>query len=246
MHAAHHELEVRDVVLLILADHQELALRVRCTMQSITAVEHEDLERGDAEIVDQRVDLADVGAIERREMVGVVHPKIAVRLCEDLRVDLRIGAAALHVITTRPHVVEAGRHTALRRRQALAARVLGERPVDAGVHVCIDQPGEREALLAVEHLCGGTRIDTGRHLHDAPVLHGDISLQEAVFLGTDHADILDQQIEFGPHLGHGRFLSVGRGQDDRIMGCQALQGVGTGRRGYATGVRCIGWASRCR
>ena len=48
LHAAHDELEVRVVVALFRPDHQELALAVRAPVQAVRAVEHEDLERGDA------------------------------------------------------------------------------------------------------------------------------------------------------------------------------------------------------
>jgi hypothetical protein len=74
---AHDELEVRDVVALVRPDHQELVLLARRTVQAVAAVEHEDLERGDAEILDERRNLADLLAVERREMVRVVDVEVA-------------------------------------------------------------------------------------------------------------------------------------------------------------------------
>ena len=60
LHAAHDELEVREVVALVLADHQEVALAVGAAVQAVRAVEHEDLEGGDAVLLDQLGNLADV------------------------------------------------------------------------------------------------------------------------------------------------------------------------------------------
>src|SRR5450755_608460 len=42
----HNELEMRDVVLLVGADHQKIVLLRRASVQSITSVKHEDLKRG--------------------------------------------------------------------------------------------------------------------------------------------------------------------------------------------------------
>ena len=72
LHAAHDEFEVRHVVALVLADHQELALAVALAMQPVRAVEHEDLETADAVLVDQHRDLVDVHPVHRREVESVV------------------------------------------------------------------------------------------------------------------------------------------------------------------------------
>ncbi len=46
--AAHDELEVRDVILFALVDHQEFLLIDCLAVQSVAAIEHEYLERGHA------------------------------------------------------------------------------------------------------------------------------------------------------------------------------------------------------
>ena len=202
MHAAHDELEVRDVVLLVLADHEEFALRAGGAVQAVSAVEHEDLERGDPVLLDQHVDLADVRAIERREVVGVVHPETVLRQFEHLRVDLGVGAAALHVIAAGAHVVEARGHATLRGREALAVRVLGQRPVDARMHVRIDESREGQATLPIDDLLRVCRSQPLGHLDDLAALHGDIHLFHGGLARAHHFHVLDEEVVLLRLVGH--------------------------------------------
>jgi len=77
LNAAHHEFEVRIVVALVGADHQEVALAVGAAVQSVRAVEHEDLERRHAVLLHQIGDFGDVRAVHRREVVAVVDVELA-------------------------------------------------------------------------------------------------------------------------------------------------------------------------
>jgi hypothetical protein len=63
---------MRDVVLLIGADHQKFMLMARRAMQPVAAVEHEDLERRDPELLDQHRNFCYLIPIDRREVVGVI------------------------------------------------------------------------------------------------------------------------------------------------------------------------------
>ena len=55
----HDEFEMRDVVFLLRIDHQEFVLVARGAVQTVAAVEHVDLERGDA-VFDQMLHLLDL------------------------------------------------------------------------------------------------------------------------------------------------------------------------------------------
>ena len=74
---AHDELEMSDVVALLRADHQKLVLPVRASVQAVSPVEHEDLERGDAVVDDELLHLVDVPRLDRRDVEAVVDPEIA-------------------------------------------------------------------------------------------------------------------------------------------------------------------------
>ena len=53
LQASHDELEMGQIIIFILADHQKTSLIRGSSMQSVAAVKHENLERGDAEFRDQ-------------------------------------------------------------------------------------------------------------------------------------------------------------------------------------------------
>ena len=223
VYATHDEFEVRDVVLLVFTDHQKFALRVRGAVQAITAVEHENLERGHAEFVDQHVDLADVRAIERREVISVIDPEVVLRGRQHLGIDLGVGTAALHVIATGTHVIEARGHAALRRRQALAASVRGQRPVNASVHMRVDQARKRQFVFAVDdftRLSGGNALG---QLHHLAIGDGNVEFFDGGFAWTHHAHVLDQQVVFLGLLGHG--APVGKNRLELCRRRQSLEGL---------------------
>src|SRR5688572_31124643 len=90
LHAAHHELEVRVVVALLRADHQEFALAVGAAVQAMRAVEHENLERRNAMPADELWNLADMSSIHGREVVAVVDMEAPRRDLEHFGKEVRI------------------------------------------------------------------------------------------------------------------------------------------------------------
>jgi hypothetical protein len=191
LHAAHDELEVRVVVALLRADHQELALVVGAPVQSVRAVEHEDLERANAVVLHQLFDLADVNAVHRRQMKTVVHMKAPGGQLQHLREELRVRPALVQVVLSAAEIVEARSHAALRRGAALAHRVLGERRVDAGVHVRVDHAGESQAAFPV---VGVVRIQVGCDAGELPILDAYVGFLGLPCTRTDDADVLDDDV----------------------------------------------------
>jgi hypothetical protein len=157
LHAAHDELEMRVVVALVLADHQELALAVGRAVQAVRAVEHEDLEARHAELLDQLGDLLDVRAVHRREVEAVVDVEAALGGLQHLGVELLVRPALVQVVLAGAEIVQARRDPAHGGGLALRDRVLEQRRVDAAVHVGVDHAGKGQAVLAVVHLLRASR-----------------------------------------------------------------------------------------
>ena len=196
LHAAHDELEVRDVVLLVLVDHQEFVLVARRAVQAVAAIEHVDLERRDAVLLDQHRDLVDVPAVHRREVVRVVDVEAPLRDLEHLGVEIGVGAALVQVVLARAEVVDARGDSALCSCTALGHRVFRERRIDASVHVRIDEAGERQQPLAVDDLARLLGRNFPRHPGELAVLDADVRFLHRSLVRADEADILDQQVVF--------------------------------------------------
>ena len=80
---AHDEFEMRDVVAFLRADHEKIVLGVRPPVQSVAAVEHENLERGHAVIDGEMLHFVDVLRLDRSDVVAVIDPEPPVGLLED-------------------------------------------------------------------------------------------------------------------------------------------------------------------
>ena len=191
--AAHDELEVRDVVALALGDHEEVVLVVRPPVQTVAAVEHEDLERRHPVVVDQRGDLVDVRGLHRREVERVVDERPTLGRGQDLGEQVGVGAALVQVVLPGAHVGQRGGDAALRTGAALGRGVLGQRVVDAPVLVGVDHPGEGQpaaALLDPSGVGAEVRRDRG----DAAALDGDVGVRHVLDAGPDDADVADDQV----------------------------------------------------
>ena len=194
---AHDEFEVGDVVALVLADHQEVALGVAGAVQPVRAVEHEDLEAGDAVLLDQHRHLLDVRPVHRREVIAVVDVEAVLRDLQHLGEEFLVRAALVEVVLAGAEVVEARGHAAHRRRLALAHRVLVERRVDAAVHVRVDDAGKREAPLAVVDRLRALGGEPRSDLSDLAADDRDVGSVNGVAVRAHHAHVLDQEVELG-------------------------------------------------
>ena len=200
--AAHHEFEVRDVVALVLRDHQEVVLVTGRTVQPVATIEHVDLESRYAKPVHQHRDLGDLPAIQRRQMEGIVHMESAGRYLQGLRVELFVRPALVEIVLSGTKVVEARRHASLCGGATLGYRVLRERGIDAGVHMRVDDAGQRQVTTAVDD-CRGSAGDCRAHGRDLAVANGDVASLHGRLARAHDANVLDEQVilGFGWHRG---------------------------------------------
>src|SRR5262249_11198092 len=73
---AHDELEMRDVVAVLRSDHEKFILMGRASVQAVSAVEHEYLERRDAAVEREMLHLIDVPGFDRRNVITVIDPEM--------------------------------------------------------------------------------------------------------------------------------------------------------------------------
>src|SRR5205809_7584588 len=99
--------EVRDVVFFLRIDHQKFMLCARSTVQTIAAVEHEDLETGHTVLLDELRDLLNLPTIQRSEMESVVDVKPPARNPENFGKQLKVPSAPVEVILSGTEVVQA-------------------------------------------------------------------------------------------------------------------------------------------
>ena len=95
---AHDELEMRDVVAVVRAEHEEFVLRGRFAVQAVAAIEHENLERRDAVLEREIFHLAEVAAFDRRDVIAVVDEEASVGQLQDFGHHLAIGPAAIEIV----------------------------------------------------------------------------------------------------------------------------------------------------
>ena len=98
---------MRIVVAFVLADHEEVALRIGRAMQAVRAVEHENLEAGNAEFLDQFRDFLDVGRVHRRQVKAVIDMEAVFGRLKHLGVELFVRPALVQVVLAGAKVVQA-------------------------------------------------------------------------------------------------------------------------------------------
>ena len=162
-------------------------------MQAMRAIEHEDLVRGDAMALDELRNLADVRRVHGREVVAVVDVEASLRKPQHLGKEIEVRPALVQVVLAGAKVVQARRHAALRRRAALAYRILCQRRVDAGVHVRIDHAGKSESVHAV---INSRRVgaEVRRNARELLAADRDIGLARRALAGAHDAHILDEEV----------------------------------------------------
>ena len=75
---------------------------------------------------------------------------------------------------------------------AFSHRIVGERLVDANVHVRIDAARKGQKALRVEYFGGIVCPDFRRQLRDFAVLDADIEAVDAALVRPHHAGVLDR------------------------------------------------------
>ena len=185
-------------------------------MQAVPAVEHEDLERGDAELLDQRRDLTDVLLRHRREVEGVVDVGAALGGGQHLREELPVGPALVQVVLPGAHVGEPGGDAALGAGPALGLRILAQRVVDAPVLVGVDHAGEGHAAPAVHDHVRVLRGDVPLDPDELPV--DDAEVERLAVLGTgdvrsDDRHVLDKGVEAGHAVPSSEVMAACPGAD---------------------------------
>src|SRR6266568_8041785 len=140
----HDEFKMGDVIAFLGTDHEKLILVGRWSVQAIASIKHEYLERGDAMIEDEMFHFVDVLGLDWGNMIAVIDPETPLGLIENYWHEVTVRAAAVEIIAPRSHVVEARGNPADRGCLALRNRILGERRIDADMHVSINAARERQ------------------------------------------------------------------------------------------------------
>ena len=199
---AHDEFEMRDVVALVRSDHQKFILLRRASMQSVAAVKHENLERGDPVFRDEILHLVDVAGFNRRDMKAVVDPEVFIGLPEHFGHELTIGAATIEVVMSGAQIVEARGNPSHCRSLALGNRILGQWSVYSDVHMSIDAARKRETIPSIKNLPGLLGLNLGSEPRDLSVLDRNIETIDRCLVRPNHAGILDDGIERLVHTRH--------------------------------------------
>jgi len=185
---------MRDVIAIIWAEHEKFVLMGGTSMQPVSAIEHEYLERQDAVVEDEMFHFVDMPGLDRRNVIAVIDPESSLGLLEHFRHEVAVWTAAIEIVMARAYVVQARGHAAHRRRLALRNRVLGERRINTDVHMGVDAAREGEKIPGVENLFRLFRLDVRRQTRDLSFLDGDVEAIDRGPVGTHHAGVLDDEI----------------------------------------------------
>src|SRR5580692_9680675 len=101
-------------------------------------------------------------------------------------------------------VIQARGDAAHRGSLAFGNRVFGQRRIDADMHVRVDAAGKGEMVLAVKDLLRVPGRELGRETADLAALDADVETIDGGLVGTNDADILDDEIE---QFRHSAFLT---------------------------------------
>src|SRR5262247_22425 len=174
LRGAHDEFEMRNVVALVWPDHQKFILLRRASMQSISSVEHENLERCDPVFRDEILHLIDMPGFDRRDMKAIVDPEAPRRLPEHFGHELTIGAAPIEVVVSRAQIIEARGNASHCRSLALGNRVLRQGRVYSDVHMSIDATRKRETIPGIKGVFGLLGVNLRSKPRDLSILDRNI------------------------------------------------------------------------
>src|SRR6476646_3044035 len=102
---AHDEFEMSDVIAVLGADHQKFILMGRPPVQTVSAIKHEDLERGDTVFEGEMLHFIDVPGLDRRNVITVIDPEMPLGLLEDFGHEVTIWTAPVQIIMPCAYVV---------------------------------------------------------------------------------------------------------------------------------------------
>src|SRR5262249_51381968 len=104
---AHDEFEMGDVVAILGADHQKFVLMGGPSVQTVSSIKHEYLERGDAVVEGEMLHFINMSSLNRRDVISVIDPESSLGLLEDLGHEVTVWTAAVQIIVPCPYVVQA-------------------------------------------------------------------------------------------------------------------------------------------
>ena len=185
---------MREVVALVLANHQKLALAVARTMQTMGAIKHENLEAGHAILFNQHGDFFNMLFVHRREVKAVVHMEFSLRSFQHLGVKLGIRPALVHVVLAGAKVVQAAGHAAHGRCPAFSDGVFFKRRINAAVHMRVHHAWKGQFARAVAHGFGQRYVDARRNAGELAVGNGDVGLMHHIAMRAHDAHVFNQQV----------------------------------------------------
>src|SRR5262245_29273447 len=103
---AHDEFEMRDVIAILGADNQKFVLMGLPSVQTLSAIKHEYLERRDPVVAGEMFHFINVGGLDRRNVITVIDPEMPLGLLEDFGHEVTIRTAAVEIIVPCAYVVE--------------------------------------------------------------------------------------------------------------------------------------------
>src|SRR5882724_11762375 len=127
-------------------------------------------------------------------MIAVVDVEAPGGKLQYLGKELPVRPALVEVVLAAAEIIEAGSHAALRRGATLAYGILGERRVNAGMHMGVDHPGEGEPALAV---IDGFRFSSRNiffDLREFLALDADVRCRGGILVRPHHAHVLYEEV----------------------------------------------------
>mmetsp|Transcript_46993 Transcript_46993/g.134431 ORF Transcript_46993/g.134431 Transcript_46993/m.134431 type:complete len:326 (-) Transcript_46993:8-985(-) len=192
----HDELEVAHVILVLA--HEEGLLVRGGAVQTVAAIEHEDLEGRDVELLLRHPHLLDVARLDRGDVIAVVRPVVALGSPHDLRQELRPRAAHFQVVLPSADVGQHRRHATHRRGFGLLLGVLLELVVDADMHVGIADAREAKQARSIDAILRSAGVDALCHLDILATSDAQVQLPNRHVVVRPHdPHILDHEVQVG-------------------------------------------------
>ena len=134
-------------------------------------------------------------SLDRRHVIAEVNPEASLRQLAHFGHDFAVRTAAVEIVLTCADVIQTGGNAAHRGGFALAHRILGERPIDADMHVRVNAARKRQQPFGVEDVGGVLGLDFRCKPDHLAVLDGDIQAVHPAVVRPHHARILNNEIE---------------------------------------------------
>ena len=189
-HARHQSIEVTEIVGV---GHRVVgaARRVRREVQPF--VKHVVLERGDALVAHEPVDLVELVGGHDPEVVAEIGMSVPLRGRDDLGKDRAIRPGLVQIVAARAEIAHHRRDAACERGARLTLRVDGEIAIDPDVEVRVDRARQHEPASRVEDLVRVAWRDRIGERRDPPFAHADISAHRPD-VGQNHGAVDDRGV----------------------------------------------------